>query len=291
MRKMATIFKSKSLFVLCVFIAFCAGLMAQQPTIEWVSIPAGSFIMGSPKTEKNHMGRELQQNVSLSAFEMSKYEITIGQFKAFVDATAYVTDAEKESSDAVVHGVTINGVFTPYQWRMTSTGKFATEEDYNLPVVHVSWADANAFAQWMGCRLPTEAEWEYACRAGTSGPFSTGDNISTQQANYDGQFPYNAKKNKLGIKRHGASAVGSFAPNPWGLFDMHGNVFEWCSDNYGKHAAEAQTNPTGPAHGAAYVLKGGSWMSFGLQCRSAYGFPGAPHAHFTDVGIRLVRVN
>ena len=228
----------------------------KKPTIEWVSIPAGTFTMGSPTSEADRMNDETQHQVTLSAFKMSKYEITFEQYDVFCEATG----REKPDDEGWGRG--------------------------KRPVINVSWYDAIAFAEWMGCRLPTEAEWEYACRAGTTTPFNTGNNLTTSQANYNGNGPYN--NNAKGEYRRKTMPVGSFAPNAWGLYDMHGNVWEWCSDWYGDYPNTAQTNPKGPASGSYRVIRGGSWADYAGSCRSAYRDRSTPGRCNRSMGFRLV---
>ena len=148
-----------------------SGNEQTKPSIEWVSIPAGTFIMGSPETEANRREDETQHEVTLSAFKMSKYEITVGQFKAFIDATSYVADADKGGYSSA-WGKRIEHI-AGVNWKCDIRGKVRPVTEYNHPVVHVSYNDSVAFAEWMGCRLPTEAEWEYAARAGTTTTFYT----------------------------------------------------------------------------------------------------------------------
>lgn len=154
---------------------------AQKPTIEWANIPAGTFTMGSPISEPGREDCETQHSVTLSAFKMSKYEITVGQFKAFVDATGYETDAEKGTSEewgSLIWTGRDWSYDSMVNWKYDVMGNLRPAEEYNYPVIHVSWNDASAFADWMGCRLPTESEWEYACRAGTTTPFNTGNKLT-----------------------------------------------------------------------------------------------------------------
>lgn len=228
----------------------------KKPTIAWVSIPAGTFTMGSPPSEVNRGSDETQHQVTLSAFKMSKYEVTFEQYDLFCDATG----RSKPSDEGWGRG--------------------------NRPVINVSWDDATAFAEWMGCRLPTEAEWEYAARGGTTTPFSTGNNLTTAQANYNGNYPYN--NNAKGEYRQKTLPVGSFAANAYGLFDMHGNVYEWCSDWYGDYSTSAQTNPKGASSGSIRVIRGGSWFNLARSCRTARRNNGAPGYRRHDVGFRLV---
>lgn len=263
---------------------------SKKPVIEWTNIPAGTFTMGSPATEVSRETDETQHQVTLSAFKMSKYEITVGQFKAFVDETEYKTDA-----DIGTGGVSGSAIWTgtKYEfkkgvnWKCDVKGNLQPATEYNQPVIHVSWNDAVAFAEWLGCRIPTEAEWEYACRAGTTTPFNTGNNLTASQANYNGHYPYN--NNAKGEWREKTMLVGSFSPNAWGLYDMHGNVWEWCSDWYGDYPTVAQTNPKGPSTGSFRVRRGGCWSSDSRDCRAADRLSGYPSdRRFTGVGFRLV---
>jgi formylglycine-generating enzyme required for sulfatase activity len=156
-------------------------------------------------------------------------------------------------------------------------------ENERQPVVRVSWYDAYIFCKWANGRLPTEAEWEYACRAGTTKPFYTGDNLTTEQANYDG---------KIGK----TTPVGSYKPNDWELYDMHGNVYEWCQDWYGKEYYSdckrqgTVDNPLGPETGSFRVLRGGSWYNSSRCCRSARRYFSHPAIRNDFIGLRLVFV-
>jgi formylglycine-generating enzyme required for sulfatase activity len=211
-------------------------------SIDWASIPAGSFLMGSNLKEINRVSDETQHRVTLNGFKMSKYEVTFEQYDAFCEAT------NRELPDE--------------GW---GRGQH--------PVINVSWDDATDFATWMGCRLPTEAEWEYACRAGSTTPFNTGKSLSTIQAKIEGNE---------------TNEVGSFAANAWGLFDMHGNVSEWCSDWHGAYPSTAQTNPKGPKTGTGRVYRGGSWGDGAFRSRAAYRGNSHPENSYSNLGFRLV---
>jgi formylglycine-generating enzyme required for sulfatase activity len=141
------------------------------------------------------------------------------------------------------------------------------------PVEKISWNDCQNFIKKLNektgkkYRLPTEAEWEYACRAGTTTPFHTGNNLTTEQANYDGNYPYNG--NPKGISRKKTTPVKTFQANAWGLYDMHGNVWEWCNDWCG--TSEEKNNPTSPyTSGSNRMMRGGSYFSHANYCKAAY---------------------
>ena len=223
--------------------------------IEFVDIPAGTFMMGSPDDEIGRKADEVQHKVTLSAFKMSKYCITYDQYDKFCEAT---------------------GRKKPWGFKRG-----------NMPVSQITWYDADAFAKWMGCRLPTEAEWEYAARANTTTPFNTGDSLTSKQA-YFGVEEYNAngKNDKLRIE---ALPVGSFPPNAFGLYEMHGNIGELCSDWYGEYDLKDTSNPKGPETGGQKVLRGGGFWVSAQECRSASRVGVPPANRGAGISLRIVK--
>ena len=259
-----------------------------QSEIEWVSVPGGEFLMGSPEDELNRKDDETQHLVTVLPFKISKYAITVYQFKEFVEATSYVTDAEKGTDDdkgSIVWKGYSSKFKTGVTWRYNERGRILIERDYDHPVVHISWNDAQAFANWKGFRLPTKAEWEYACRAGTSTPFYTGNELKPKLANFK---PDNTKgKRFLNDFNNEILPIGKFKPNAFGLYDMHGNVGEWCNDFYTSYPVETQINPNGPESGKYCVVRGGSWLSHMRSCRSARRFYCNPNESIYDIGFRI----
>lgn len=228
----------------------------EQKNIDWISIKSGSFVMGSPENESGRDLSEIQHEVFLDDFEISKTQITFEQYDIFCKKTGR---ARSDNSG----------------WGRGSR-----------PVINVSWDDANAFAQWAGCRLPTEAEWEYACRAGNTTPFNTGDNIRSNRANYDGRVPYSYYDPGEYVAK--TLPVGSFEENEWRLLDMHGNVWEWCHDFYSPYQTNKQLNPMGAESGKFRVMRGGSWGHAAYFCRSAHRHSMAPDHYSNTIGFRVV---
>ena len=262
-----------------------------KPKIQWVAIPGGTFTMGSPYDQANREDDETPHQVTLSAFKMSKYEITNAQYAAFLNAKNIGSDGEYAAgafpTQALIYqsDIVLNG---ECDWGLHyADGQWVPVTGYeNYPVIYVTWYGASEFAAYMGCRLPTEAEWEYACRAGTTTLFNTGNCLSAKKANYNGNFTMEGCKK--GVNRGKPMPVGSFAPNTLGLYDMHGNVYEWCSDWYGTYSGDAQTNPKGPASGTYRVRRGGSWASVALFCQCAYRSPDEPENSGYTMGFRVV---
>ncbi len=236
----------------------------KKPTIEWVDIPSGSFIMGSPDNEKGRRYVESQCQVTISGFKMSKHAITFEQFDLFCDNTFRLKPRDDNWGRGPGWG----------------RGK--------QPAIFVSWFDAQAFAEWMGCRLPTGAEWEYACRAGTTTAFNTGKSITTDEANFNGNYPYNTKKK--GENRGKPMPVGSFPPNAWGLCEMHGNVGEWCNDWCGENPLTPLINPQGPLTGEYRMIRGGSFAHAAESARSAASAGTYPYNFGEHTGFRLVLI-
>jgi formylglycine-generating enzyme required for sulfatase activity len=255
--------------------------LAQGIELELVPIPAGSFLMGAPKTEVGwHPTQAPQHEVTVAAFWMGKYPVTQAQW-------------------AVV--ATLPAVNQPL---VVQPSCFAGE---TRPIEQVSWQEAIEFCARLSnytkreYRLPSEAEWEYACRATTSTPFWVGETLTTELANYSGiNWEYEGKicskgsygLGPLGVDRRETTNVGSFrVANEFGLYDMHGLVREWCSDcwhiNY-EGAPSTQAAWTVGGDCSQRVLRGGSWNSGPRPCRSAFRSKLAANSRLYDVGFRVV---
>ncbi len=236
--------------------------------IETALIPAGTFTMGSPSTEPGRFPDEVQHQVTLSAYRMSKYETSNAQFASFLNAKnigsngLYALGAYP--SEPLIYDLgQYNGLsYTGSQWQAAAGFE-------NHPVICVTWLGATEFATYAGGRLPTEAEWEYACRGNTTSAFSTGACLNNTQANYNWNSPFTGCSNTSTASPNQTQAINSYSPNAFGLYNMHGNVWEWCSDWYGTYATTAQTNPTGASTGDRRVIRGGSWDYEAPYCRSA----------------------
>jgi len=228
-------------------------------TLDMVAIPGGTFIMGSPETEKERDNNEgPQRSVTVPAFFMSKYPVTQAQ------------------------------------WQAVMGNNLSNFKGLNRPVEKVSWDDAVEFCQKLSqitgknYRLPSEAEWEYACRAGTTTPFYFGETITTDLANYDGNYTYgNGPK---GVYRQQTTNVGSFPPNAFGLYDMHGNVWEWCQDVWRENYNGAPTDGSAWTSGgdSRYrLLRGGYWYYNPRLCRSAHRNYYDPGDRYYGIGFRV----
>lgn len=248
-----------------------------------VFIPAGTFVMGSPESELCRNGNEgPQTTVTLSrGFCAGRYEVTQGEYLAVMG-----TNPSR-----------FNG------------GSYGT--NLNWPVEQVSWHDATNFcyqltlreraagrlpAEWEH-RLPTEAQWEYACRAGTITPFHYGPALLSGMANFIGLYEYGCTGdpcycyNSRGIYLGRTTSVGSYGPNAWGLYDMHGNVWEWCQDWYGDYPGGSMTDPQGPAMGSSRAYRGGSWRTIASGCKSAIRLQDYPTTAYDIVGFRVALVS
>ncbi len=234
----------------------------QGPMI--VVIPGGRFLMGSPEDEPERDANERQHEVEVARFTIGKYAVTFEEYDRFVAATGH----EKPHDLGWGRG--------------------------RRPVINVSWFDAVAYAGWLSqqtdqtYRLPAEAEWEYACRAGTITPFYFGATISTGQANYDGNYIYG--KGSKGVYRKETMEIGQFPANAWGLHDMHGNVWEWtCSEYDGNYGGAEQRCVNDSGSGGPCVLRGGSWLHGPHGVRGAARINRNPHYRTRGGGFRLAR--
>ena len=261
-----------SLVILSLWLMITASsiLAAQNPPkrftnslgMTFVYIPPGSFHMGSPAHETSHHPDERLQEVHFrQGFYIQTTEIT------------------------------------QQQWIQAMGSNPAKYQNGNLslPVEYVSWNEVDAFikrvrelTQSSAYRLPREAEWEYACRAGTTTAFAFGNCLKTNQANFDGSNP--SLGCPKGQYRRRTMPVASFSPNAWGVYDMHGNVWEWCDDWYGSRSSNkrALIDPRGPKTGRKRVIRGGSWDFMAHDCRSANRDRAAPNIRLPDIGARLV---
>jgi formylglycine-generating enzyme required for sulfatase activity len=265
-----------------------AGRAAPQPApaqpdntdrgrLEFVLVPAGTFLMGSPDTEWGSRNDEQQHQVTLTQpFFLARYEVTQSQWAAVTGRNpSFLYDCP----DCPVESVS---------WLEAVSFCNAISKQLRFPPAYtIQDTVVTLISGSDGIRLPTEAEWEYACRAGTPTVFNTGDCLGTEQANYLGYDPQ--KGCPKGMWRGQAVNVGDFPPNAWDLHDMHGNVSEWCWDRHGFPTTAAVVDPLGPATGTERVIRGGNWHDLGRNCRSAVRHKAPPGQRFTHVGLRLAR--
>lgn len=294
--------KKKKIIALIVFLSVLMGVIGtdylfhQQNNKETVKeveqvnnmifIKGGTFTMGSAENEAWRGEDEIQHQVSISDFYMSPYEVTQEEYQEVMGENP----STFSGNDLPVENVTWYDAIDYCNKRSELEGLTPV---YIVSDGKVSW---NRSAD--GYRLPTEAEWEYAARAGTTTPFNTETSISAQEANYYGHYPYQIEENYFsqdeldtqpGEYRETTIPVGSFKANQWGLYDMHGNVEEWCFDYYGAYDISQQQDPAGPSTGTFKVARGGGWNDFAKHLRSAYRTSFVPEHSASNIGFRVVR--
>jgi len=278
--KKSVIFNILIMIVFVIFNYSCKPEISinESLNIKMVSIPGGKYNMGSPEDEYGRQAYELlHKDTTIQRFWMSKYEITNAQFAEFLNTNkikenGIFAEGKYPSQKLLVKGY--QGLrYKNDNWEPDST-IYASH-----PIIYVTWYGAYEYAKYKGGRLPTHAEWEFACRAGTSTPFNTGNFLSYKEANYNWLLPYPTDPDYKGASSLGTLKVGSFAPNAFGLYDMHGNVTEWCSD-------KIDDNPGVPID--RFILKGGSWHSSASDCRSAKVNSYQGFDYSSTIGFRIV---
>lgn len=281
-----------------------------------VEIPAGEFMMGSGEDgaaivaafpdhdrDPKEFGDELPRHrVRITrSFLLGAHEVTVGEFQAFVKATGYRTEAERDGTGGWGYDAAVGrcvGRDPRFTWRDPGF-----EQTPRHPVLNVSWHDAQAFCEWLtraegrAYRLPTEAEWEYACRAGTATRYACGDDpaVLVKTARVLDPAGRNVKLHVQDVPIAAEQAkpfpvpVGAYAANAFGLHDMHGNVWEWVADRYGAetYAAGSAADPTGPPEGPRHVRRGGGWNSFPIWARSSFRNWNKPDSRCVNLGFRV----
>lgn len=227
-----------------------------KPKIEMVDIQGTTFLMGSLENEKGRNTDEIQHKVTLSDYRISKYEITFEMYDAYCDSVGL----DKPDDNGWGRG--------------------------NRPVINVTWREANNFAQWMGGRLPTEAEWEYVARANGKFAFGKFNCLSQKQANFDGTTEFLRCGEEIKVGK--TMPVGSYDSNFFGVHDMFGNVYEWCSDWYGVYPQGTSIDPEGASTGGMRVNRGGSWANSASSCRAASRETGHTDFKGNRIGFRIV---
>ncbi|MDR0443695.1 MAG: formylglycine-generating enzyme family protein [Treponema sp.] len=289
-----TLSKRHAAFFVIIALAFtCCHSKSKGPAaplpITMIAISGGGFSMGSPADEAGHNIDETEHQVILSTFHMSKYPVTQTQYTSVMGSNPSYFASGSDAGNRPVEQVTWYDAIE-FCNRLSEmeglTPVYAITE--RTPRTGNPVIDAAVTPTWTnnGYRLPTEAQWEFACRGGTVTPFNTGNNITTSQANYDGNYPFN--NNPAGVYRKTTTAADSFPPNAHGLHDMNGNVWEWCWDWYGSYPEVTQTDPVGAPSGTLRVLRGGSWDFSAVPLRSAFRHSYAPSGRNIDIGFRLV---
>jgi len=263
-------------FIMLFIILSC---FSQNKSNNMILIEGGTFIMGSPNNEAGRSNNESPQHqVTVNSFYMSKYEVTQKEFQEIMGV----------STPPPFKGDNLPMYYVNWYNAIEYCNKLSLKEGLTPAyIIHYDQIDQNNYndnddIKWLviwnrntnGYRLPTEAEWEYACRAGTTTVFNTGASI-----------PYGL----VHFRKDAPANVGSYAPNSWGLFDMHGNIDEWCWDWYAEFPIEAQTNPIGAISGINRVRRGGNWFDTPDNIRSAVRFRLNPSFGLAGTGFRLVR--
>ncbi|MBY0232690.1 MAG: SUMF1/EgtB/PvdO family nonheme iron enzyme [Gemmataceae bacterium] len=256
----------------------CVPDLVNSAGMEFALIQPGTFVMGTPEDEEGRYDDEGPAHaVTITRpFWMGRHTVTQAQFRARMGRNPSCFSPDGDGAAAVAgldHGT--------------------------LPAERVTWHEAARFCARLSAlgpekkagrvyRLPTEAEWEYACRAGSAGPFACGEELTSALANFDGTRPYGTRKKGKHLQR--TSPVGSYPPNAWGLYDMHGNVWEWCHDWFDRdyYAISPASDPPGPATGEEKVLRGGSYYYIGSSCRAAIRLDREPDARSNLDGFRVV---
>jgi formylglycine-generating enzyme len=279
-------------------------------TANFVQLPATTFAMGSPRNEGYAAdGEGPVHDVTLAAFAINRYTVTNAEFTEFVDATGFCTESERFEWSFVFAGLLpddfppTRGVAAAPWWRQVDGADWrhpegpqsSIEGRENHPVIHVSWNDAVAYCRWSGTRLPTEAEWEFAARGGLEGRrFPWGDELvpgGEHRMNvFQGTFPMT---NTDADGFAGTCPVDTYEPNGYGLFNMTGNVWEWCADwfNPRTYTKKPVTDPRGPATGTHRVMRGGSYLCHESYCsryRVAARSANTPDSAAGNIGFRVV---
>ncbi|MBG6071315.1 MULTISPECIES: formylglycine-generating enzyme family protein [unclassified Polaromonas] len=294
--------------------------------MTFVRLPAGEFLMGSDETPQA-LARDYPQNEAWRFAELSdeapvhrvrisrpfflgQHEVTVGQFRRFVEASGHVPESVADGTGgygynpaydpaASKRGDLFEGRDPKYSWRNPG---FAQDDTH--PVLNVTWNDAVAMSRWLSrkegrrYRLPSEAEWEYACRAGSTSRYYSGNSpgsllqiANTFDADAAAYWPALRAQAQPGSDGHAFTApVGSYRPNAFGLYDMLGNAWEWTADWHDEayYAASPAVDPPGPADGSVRVRRGGSWHTWALYSRCSYRNWNSPQTRYTLVGMRLL---
>ena len=278
---------------------------------QFVPIPGGVFTMGTDDPLLPQDGEGPARRVQVSHFSIHKYEVSNREFAEFVQETGYVTEAETFGNSFVLEHLLSEGVkseitqavanapwWLPVEeasWRQPEGRDSDIRGRLGHPVVHVSWNDAVKFCEWVGGRLPSEAEWEYAARGGLEGRLYPWGNNPLPQGNHwmniwQGNFP---EENTADDGYIGTAPVDSFPPNKYGLHNMAGNVWEWVADWWTvRHSDEFQSDPQGPASGRDKVKKGGSYICHPYYCfryRCAARSQNTPDSSASNLGFRCAR--
>ncbi len=266
---------------------------------EMVYIPGGTFQMGS---NNGNLDEKPVHSVTVSSFYIGKYEVTVAEFEKFIDESGYITDADKGYKSIIFTGDSWleKGLVN---WKCDEEGIIRSKSEYNHPIINVSWNDAIAYCKWLSqktgknYRLPTEAEWEYAAGNGVKHTkYSWGDGMPNGKrgGNIGDKTAKKASSSLNTFDGYSdgyvySAPVGQFDPNNFGLYDMSGNVWEWCSDWYAKdyYSNSPNINPKGPSLGSYRVIRGGSWRYNHRNCRVASRYSNSPESSACIVGFRV----